>query len=49
MTAGEAGGVDAVVVDGEGRVLVRLSGYETVALPGAVGADVLEPFEAALR
>ena len=33
VTTGEAGGVDAVVVDGEGRVLVRLAGYETVALP----------------
>ena len=49
MTAGEAGGVDAVVVDGEGRVLVRLSGYETIALPGAAAADVLAPLEAALR
>ena len=49
-TAGEGGGVDAVVVDGEGRVLVRLSGYETVALPGtAAPADVLAPLEAALR
>ena len=49
VTAGEAGGVDAVVLDGEGHVLVRLSGYETVALPGAVGTDILGPVEAALR
>ena len=49
VTAGEAGGVDAVVVDGEGRVLVRLSGYETVALPGAATAELLAPLEAALR
>ena len=49
MKAGETGGTDATVVDGEGRVLVRLSGYETVALPGAAGADLLEPLEAALR
>ena len=49
VTAGETGGTDAIVVDGEGRVLVRLSGYETVALPGAAGADLLEPLEAALR
>ncbi len=48
-TAGGAGGVDAVVIDGDGRVLVRLSGYETVALPGAAGADLLAPLEAALR
>ena len=37
------------VLDGEGRVLVRLSGYETVALPGAAATDLLEPLEAALR
>ena len=43
------GGVDAVVLDGEGHVLVRLSGYETIALPGAVGTDVVGPVEAALR
>jgi hypothetical protein len=49
VTAGEAGGVDAVVVDGQGRVLVRLSGYETVALPGAAPTDALTPLEAMLR
>ena len=48
-TAAATGGVDAVVVDGDGRVLVRLSGYETVALPGAAAADLLQPLEAALR
>ena len=49
VTTGEAGGVDAVVIDGEGRVLVRLAGYETVALPGAARAELLAPLEAALR
>ena len=51
VTTGEAG-VDAVVLDGEGHVLVRLSGYETIALPGAVGTDgtdIVGPIEAALR
>ena len=36
-------------VDADGRVLVRLSGYETVALPGAAGGDLIVPLEAALR
>ncbi len=41
VTTGQTGGVDAVVLDGEGRVLVRLSGYETIALPGAAPTDLL--------
>jgi hypothetical protein len=49
VTAGAGGGIDAVVVDDMARVLVRLTGYETVALPGAAApADVLA-LEAALR
>jgi hypothetical protein len=48
-TTSDSGGIDAVVVDGEGRVLVRLSDYETIALPGAAGPDVLAPFATALR
>jgi malonyl CoA-acyl carrier protein transacylase/NADP-dependent 3-hydroxy acid dehydrogenase YdfG/acyl carrier protein len=48
-TVGDAGGVEAVVVDGEGRVLVRLSGYETVTVPGSLPPDRLAPLEAALR
>jgi NAD(P)-dependent dehydrogenase (short-subunit alcohol dehydrogenase family) len=48
-TVGESGEVDALVVDGDGRVLVRLSGYETVALPGAAAPDLLAPFATALR
>jgi hypothetical protein len=48
VTTGEAGGVDAVVIDGEGHVLVRLAGYETIALPGAAPAELLAPLESAL-
>ena len=32
------------MIDGEGRVLVRLSGYETVALPGAAGPTSWRPW-----
>jgi NADP-dependent 3-hydroxy acid dehydrogenase YdfG len=48
-SASDGGGVDAVVVDGEGRALVRLSHYETVVLPGAAPSDLVAPLEAALR
>jgi hypothetical protein len=48
VTTGEAGGVDAVVTDGEGHVLVRLAGYETIALPGAAPAELLAPLTSAL-
>jgi hypothetical protein len=46
---GKVGGVDAAVLDGNGQVLVRLFGYETVALPGTTTADRLAPLQAALR
>jgi hypothetical protein len=49
VTAGAAGGVDAIVLDDAGRVLVRLDGYETVGLQGAASADLLAPLEVALR
>jgi hypothetical protein len=49
VAAAGAGGVDAVVVGGDGRVRVRLSGFESVALPGAAGGDLLGLLEAALR
>ena len=49
VTPGEDGGVDAVVLGEEGEVLVRLAGYETIALPGAAGADVTASLQAALR
>jgi hypothetical protein len=48
-TGGDGGGVDAVVVDGEGRVQVRVSHYETVALPGEAPSDLVAPLVAALR
>ncbi|MEZ5114969.1 MAG: SDR family NAD(P)-dependent oxidoreductase [Candidatus Nanopelagicales bacterium] len=44
----EDGSVDAVVVGGDGEVLVRLLGYRTVALPGGPGADLLAPLAAAV-
>jgi acyl transferase domain-containing protein/acyl carrier protein len=40
--------VDAEVVDSEGRVRLRLEGYRTTALPGAVDAQALIPIRAAL-
>ncbi len=49
VTAGAAGGVDAIVLDDAGRILLRLDGYETVGLPGAASADLLVPLEVALR
>jgi hypothetical protein len=48
-TANGTGGVDAVVTDGDGRVLVRLAGYETVAVPGSPPPASLAPLEVALR
>jgi hypothetical protein len=48
VTTGEADGVDAVVTDGEGHVLVRLAGYETIALPGAAPAELVAPLAPAL-
>jgi hypothetical protein len=41
------GHVDALVVDDEGRVVVRLDGYTTVPLPGGVPDDVRGPLDAA--
>jgi acyl transferase domain-containing protein/acyl carrier protein len=37
-------GFDAEVVDGEGRVQVRLEGYRTVPLPFGPPAELLKPF-----
>jgi Polyketide synthase dehydratase len=37
-------GFDAEVVDGEGRVQVRLEGYRTVPLPVGPPAELLKPF-----
>jgi NAD(P)-dependent dehydrogenase (short-subunit alcohol dehydrogenase family) len=41
-------GVDAEVVDGSGRVRVRLEGYRTIELPGATEEEVLQPMRAAM-
>jgi NAD(P)-dependent dehydrogenase (short-subunit alcohol dehydrogenase family) len=42
-------GVDAEVVDGTGRVRVRLEGYRTIELPGGVDEDALAPIRAAMK
>ena len=41
-------GVDAEVVDEDGRVRVRLEGYRTIELPGGVDAEALAPLRAAM-
>jgi len=38
-------GVDAVVVDDAGNIRIRLEGYETIALPGALDAGLLRPLQ----
>ena len=40
--------VDADVVDGDGRVVLRLEGYRTIELPGGPGADDLAPIREAM-
>ncbi|MGA2321079.1 MAG: SDR family NAD(P)-dependent oxidoreductase [Solirubrobacteraceae bacterium] len=42
------GGVDAEVVDEAGRVRVRLEGYRTIELPGAIDAEALAPIRTAM-
>jgi Polyketide synthase dehydratase N-terminal domain len=41
-------GVDADVVDVDGRVWVRLEGYRTTELPGGVDEDALSPIRTAM-
>jgi hypothetical protein len=41
-------GFDAHLLDADGRVLLELSGYHTVELPGGVDRDHLAPLTAAL-
>ena len=43
------GCVDADVVDATGRVRVRLEGYRTIELPGALDADALAPIRSAMQ
>jgi hypothetical protein len=40
--------VDAEVVDGAGRVRVRLEGYATTALPSGLDPEALDPIRAAM-
>ena len=48
IRARTATAVDAGVVDEEGHVSVRLEGYRTIELPGALAAEALEPIRAAM-
>ena len=45
---GDGQGVDAEVLDADGRVRIRLEGYRTIELPGGVGEDVLTPIRDAM-
>ena len=40
---------DADVVDAKGNLYVRLSGYRTIAMPGAVNADYVKVLQRMLR
>jgi hypothetical protein len=42
-------GVDAEVVDEDGRVRMRLEGYRTTELPGGLDPDALDPIRAAMH
>lgn len=42
------GGADAEVRDGDGRVRVRLTGYRTIELPGAMDEEALAPLRDAM-
>jgi hypothetical protein len=48
MTASGGGAFVGSVVDRSGRVRVRLEGYLTVPLPGAIGAEDVAPLRAAM-
>ena len=39
---------DGHVADGEGRVVLRLSGYRTIALPAPMPQEVRDPLRAVL-
>jgi NAD(P)-dependent dehydrogenase (short-subunit alcohol dehydrogenase family) len=47
LDSGERG-FDADVVDEEGRVLVRLRGYRTIALPQQLDDDLMQPMQRAM-
>jgi hypothetical protein len=48
VAPGAADGADAIVVDGDGSLLVRLEGYRTIELPGGPDADALAPLREAM-
>jgi len=43
----DRGGHDALVVDADGNVLVRMTGYRTIRLPGALDDDLVAPLHRA--
>ncbi|MFN8642281.1 MAG: SDR family NAD(P)-dependent oxidoreductase [Candidatus Binatia bacterium] len=49
VTPRDGAGFDADVVDGRGRVVLRLHGYRTVALPAPLEADKVAPVKAAME
>ena len=48
VTPKDGAGFDAEVIDAAGRIVLRLRGYRTVALPGAVASDTVAPLTAAM-
>jgi NAD(P)-dependent dehydrogenase (short-subunit alcohol dehydrogenase family) len=48
ITPNGEGGFDAVVVDGEGSVVLRLEGYRTIQMPGSLGDDMLAPLRSGM-
>jgi hypothetical protein len=49
VTPGPEGTFDAEVVDAKGNLYVRLGGYRTIAMPGAVNADHVKVLQRMLR
>jgi malonyl CoA-acyl carrier protein transacylase len=49
MVTQRSDGVDADVVDEDGRVRIRLEGYRTTELPGGIDQDALAPIRAAME
>jgi len=48
VEVGAGGAADALVVDGEGRVHLRVEGYRTIELPGGPDESALAPLRAAM-
>jgi hypothetical protein len=49
VTPRDGDGFDAEVVDARGRIVLRLRGYRTVALPSPLEADKVAPVKAAME